>query len=201
MKERDRFGDIDIYLFDQLLKERVHRTDRILDAGCGHGRNLIFLLRGGYDVWAVDADADAIRTVRELASELAPGLPEDRFQVAELDALPFPDGQFNVVLVSAVLHFARNDEHFGAMMRELWRVLAAGGMFWCRLASSAGLETQIRPAGEGRFRLPDGTIRYLVDEESLGRWARDLGGLLLDPLKTTIVHGQRSMTTWVLRKT
>jgi hypothetical protein len=53
---------------------------------------------------------------------------------------------------------------------------------------------------DGRFRLPDGTTRYLVDEAALMDWTRRLGGRLLDPLKTTIVHGQRSMTTWVVRK-
>jgi SAM-dependent methyltransferase len=200
MKERDRFGDIDIYLFDQLLKERLHSTDRVLDAGCGHGRNLIYLMRSGYDVWGVDADADAVQTVQDLAAELAPGLPDDRFQVARLEALPFPDGQFTVVLASAVLHFARDREHFAAMLRELWRVLAPGGMLWCRLASTIGMETKIRETPDGRFRLPDGTVRYLVDEPALSQWARELGGLLLDPLKTTIVHDQRAMTTWVLRK-
>jgi hypothetical protein len=51
-----------------------------------------------------------------------------------------------------------------------------------------------------RYRLPDGTDRYLVDEAMLMAQTRRLGGRLLDPLKTTVVQGQRSMTTWVVRK-
>jgi SAM-dependent methyltransferase len=148
----------------------------------------------------VDGDPDAIADVRRLAATIAPGLPADRFAVSSLENLPFADSQFSVVICSAVLHFARSGVHFEAMLRSLWRVLAPGGMFFARLASSAGIEDQIRPLGEGRHVLPDGTVRFLVDERVLAEWASALGGKLLDPLKTTIVHGQRSMATWVLRK-
>ena len=200
MDEHQRFGDIDIYLFDQVLKGRIRPGDRLLDAGCGNGRNLIYLLRSGADVWGVDADADSITEVRRLARELAPGLPADRFTVSPLESMAFPDGFFSVVLSSAVLHFARSDDQFGAMLLGMWRVLAPGGMFFCRLASSIGIEGQVQRQPDGRFRLPDGTTRYLVNEEMLDSWQARVRGRLLDPLKTTIVHGQRSMTTWVLRK-
>jgi ubiquinone/menaquinone biosynthesis C-methylase UbiE len=200
VNEHQRFGDIDIYLFDQVLKGRIRPDDRVLDAGCGTGRNLVYLLRAGANVWGVDADADSIADVRRLAQELAPAQPSDRFTVAPVEDLPYPDGFFTVVLSSAVLHFARTDDQFERMLRSMWRVLASGGMLFARLASSEGIERQIQRQSDGRFRLPDGTSRYLVDEPTLTRWTTTLGGRLLDPLKTTIVHGQRSMTTWVVRK-
>jgi tellurite methyltransferase len=200
VNEHERFGDIDIYLFDQVLKGRIRPEDRILDAGCGTGRNLVYLLRAGANVWGVDADADSIAEVRRLAQNLAPAHPADRFVVSPVEDLPFPDGFFTVVLSSAVLHFARSDDQFERMLRSMWRVLAPGSMLFARLASSAGIERQITRQSDGRFRLPDGTTRYLVDEPTLMQWTRTLGGRLLDPLKTTIVHGQRSMTTWVVRK-
>lgn len=200
MNEHQRFGDIDIYLFDQVLKGRIRPDDRILDAGCGTGRNLVYLLRAGANVWGVDADPDSVAEVRRLARELAPALPADRFAAAPIEDLGFPNSFFSVVLSSAVLHFARSDEQFDRMLVSMWRVLSPGGMLFARLASSEGIERQIQRQADGRFRLPDGTIRYLVDEPALTRWTKTLGGRLLDPLKTTIVHGQRSMTTWVVRK-
>ena len=199
MALEDEFGAIDIYLFDQLLRGRITQRDRVLDAGCGFGRNLQYLLRMGCDVYGVDADADAIASVRLLAANIAPHLGDDHFRVEPLEAMTWPDGFATVVISSAVLHFARDDGQFDAMLAGSWRVLERGGMFFCRLASNIGI-TGVEPLGGRRYRLPDGTSRYLVDEPLLLEKTRTLGGQLLDPLKTTIVHGQRSMTTWVMRK-
>jgi tellurite methyltransferase len=195
-----QFGPIDIYLFDQLLRGRLSPGMRVFDAGCGAGRNLVYLLRNGYDVFAADASAEAIVSVQRLAASLAPHLPADNFRAEPLERHSFADASADVVLSSAVLHFARDDEAFAAMLRGSWRVLKPGGLFFCRLASLCGIADDVQPAGHRRFLLPDGSERYLVDEPLLLQLTRDLGGTLLDPLKTTIVHGQRAMTTWVVRK-
>jgi SAM-dependent methyltransferase len=194
------FGHIDIYLFDQLLRGRVPARTRIFDAGCGSGRNLVYFLREGYDVRAVDADRAAIGVVRSNAARLAPSLPADNFRVEAVEEMSFPDGCADFVISSAVLHFARDDAHFMAMLRECWRVLDTSGLFFCRLASSIGIESRVRALGGGRFLLPDRSERYLVTEARLMEITSQLGGELIDPLKTTIVQNQRSMTTWVMRK-
>jgi tellurite methyltransferase len=197
---RRQFGEIDIYLFDQLLRGRIPSAARVLDAGCGRGRNLVYLLRAGYDVFATDADEPAIEAVRRLAAELAPDLPADRFRAEPVERMSFADGFADVVISSAVLHFARDDAQFAAMVREMWRVLRPGGLFFSRLASDIGIENQVVPLGGRQFLLPDGSQRYLVDEAMLMRVTGELGGMLIDPLKTTVVQAQRSMTTWVARK-
>ena len=195
-----QFGDIDIYVFDQLLRERLLPGMRVVDVGCGDGRNLVYLLRAGYEVFGVDANPASIDRVRRLASSLAPHLPGDNFRVEPIEQMTLPDGFADVVLSSAVLHFARDDAEFSAMLRGTWRVLRPGGMLFCRLASSIGIEQQIRVLNGRRCLLPDGSERYLVDERLLIALTEDMGGELLDPLKTTIVQNQRSMTTWVIRK-
>lgn len=203
MTLEEQFGAIDIYLFDQLLRGRITRRDRIFDAGCGFGRNLVYLLREGYDVCGVDADPDTIREVHVMAAAVAPALAADRFRAEPVERHSFPEASATVVISSAVLHFARDDDAFDAMLNGSWRVLAPGGMWFCRLASSIGMiGSQLDRIGESgrRYRLPDGTERYLVDEEFLIDRTRALGGRLLDPLKTTVVQGQRAMTTWVVRK-
>ena len=195
-----QFGNIDIYLFDQLLRGRLLPKARVLDAGCGSGRNLVYLLRSGFEVFATDADASALRETRQLAATLAPELPEANFRVEAVERMSFADGFADVVLSSAVLHFARDDQHFEAMLREMWRVLAPGGLFFCRLASDIGMEQRMLRVAGRRSRLPDGTERYLVDAAMLEGLTERMGGTLLDPLKTTIVQDQRCMTTWVVRK-
>lgn len=197
---REAFGDIDIYLFDQLLRGRFDGVRTVLDAGCGGGRNLVWLLRAGYDVHAVDRDERAVEHVRRLAADLAPHLPAENVRVAEVDALPFADASMDVVISSAVLHFAADEAHFGRMVDEAWRVLRPGGMLFARLASSIGIEGRPRPAGDGRYHLPDGSVRFLVDQAGLLARTEALGGVLLDPIKTTNVQNLRAMTTWVLRK-
>lgn len=196
-----RFGDIDIYLFDQLLRGRIAPGMRILDAGCGGGRNLVFLLREGYDVCGIDQDVAAIHEVRHMAAVLAADLPTTNFQVATLEAPPYKDEFFDVIICNAVLHFAENDKQFRAMLDGIWRTLRTGGLLFCRLASSIGTEKQIARLHGRRFLLPDGSERYLIDAAMLEKVTSELGGLLLDPIKTTVVQNQRSMTTWVVQKT
>jgi tellurite methyltransferase len=189
MSLQQQFGPIDIYLFDQLLRGRIPPRMRIFDAGCGSGRNLVYLLNEGYEVFGVDQDPHAIAS-----------LPAGNFRNESVENMSFPDAFADVVLSSAVLHFARDDEHFQAMLRGTWRVLKPGGMLFCRLASSIGIENQIIRVAGRRFLLPDGSERYLVDEALLCALTQELGAHLLDPLKTTVVQNQRSMTTWVIQK-
>jgi SAM-dependent methyltransferase len=194
------FGPIDIYLFDQILRGRISPGMTVLDAGCGGGRNLAFLLREGYEVYALDPDPEAIRAVRSLAGELAPRLPAANFRAEAVESSSFPEHAADVVLSSAVLHFARDESHFRAMLQGSWRLLKPGGLFFCRLASSIGMEDRVTSLSGRRFRLPDGSERFLVDEKLLLDLTAGLGGRLIDPLKTTIVQDQRCMTTWVLKK-
>ena len=193
------FGDIDIYLFDQLLRGRFDYRRRVLDAGCGDGRNLTYLLRHPVECHGVDADPAAIARVRERARGIAPSAPAARFQVAELTRLPYRNGSMDAVICSAVLHFARDEAHWCEMVEEMWRVLVPGGLFFARLASTIGLEVLAR-LEPGRVRLPDGTDRFVVTEPFLLDWTERLGGRLLDPIKTTNVQQMRAMTTWVLEK-
>jgi tellurite methyltransferase len=196
----DQFGPIDIYLFDQLLRGRIEPGMRVLDAGCGSGRNLVYFLRSGYEVFAADADSASIGAVRRLAASLAPHLPAANFREEPVERMSFDDGCADVVVSSAVLHFSRNDLQFADMVNEMWRVLKPGGLLFCRLASTIGMERRMKPLGDGRYLLPDGSERYLVDEAMLMRFTRMLAGTLVDPLKTTVVQDQRCMTTWVVRK-
>ena len=196
---RAQFGEIDLYLFDQLLRGRITTGMKVLDAGCGAGRNLVFLLREGFDVRGVDESGDAIARVRQLAARVAPHVDPDRFRVEPVEAMSLASASVDVVLSSAVLHFARDDAHWLAMVREMWRVLAPGGLLFARLASSIG-QTELRPLGGRRYLLPDGSARYLVDHDLLRDVTTQLGGSLVDPLRSTVVDGLRSMGTWVVRK-
>ena len=198
MNVQDQFGQIDIYVFDQILRGNIAPGMRVLDAGCGYGRNLVHLLREGCEVFAVDANAEGIEHVRALAGELAPNLPASNFRISPIEKMGFANDFADVVICNSVLHFARDEAHFLAMVEELWRIVRPGGMLFCRLGSRIGMDFQ-RLRGN-IFRINDGSEWFLVDEAALMRMTQQMNALMVDPLKTTIVQDHRCMTTWVLRK-
>ena len=200
MTLHEQFGSIDIYLFDQLLRGRLQPGMSLLDAGCGGGRNLVYFLRNGFKVYGVDQSATAIVQAKSLATELLNDIESDQFRVENVDRMSFSNETFDVVLSSAVLHFANDEEHWQAMVSEMWRVLKPGGIFFARLASTVGIEDQIQPINGRRYHLPDGSDRFLVDFEMLDKTTKSLGGEWLEPFKTVVVHNLRSMSNWCLRK-
>jgi tellurite methyltransferase len=195
---QEQFGQIDIYVFDQVLRGNIAPGMRVLDAGCGYGRNLVHLLREGCEIFALDGDPEGVEHVRQLSCSLQTGLPAENFQVGSIERMPFPDELADVVICNSVLHFARDEHHFQAMLRELWRVLKPGGMLFCRLGSRIGMDFE--PVRDNVFLVGDGSEWFLVDEEMLLQLTEEMDAVLVDPLKTTIVQDYRCMTTWVLRK-
>jgi tellurite methyltransferase len=193
------YGNIDIYLFDQLLKGRYNDCKKVLDAGCGGGRNLFYFLKNGYEVFGIDPNPEAIEVVKELSATLAPNNPKDNFTVATAEDLPYPDASFDLVISSAVLHFARDEMHFDAMLQSMFRVLKPGGYFFARMASDTGIETFVKHLGNRRYLLPDGSERYLVNQQMLLDYTMEFGKLY-EPIKTTNVQNLRCMTTWCVQK-
>ena len=195
---QEQFGQIDIYVFDQILRGNIVGGMRVLDAGCGYGRNLVHLLREGCEIFALDESREAVEHVRNLSASLETGLPAANFQVGLIERIPFPDSFADVLICNSVLHFARDEDHFKQMLAEMWRVLRPGGMFFCRLGSRIGMDFE--SAGGGRYVIRDGSVWFLVDEKMLLELTEEMDAILVDPLKTTIVQDYRCMTTWVLRK-
>jgi SAM-dependent methyltransferase len=181
------------------LKGRFDSIKKLLDVGCGNGRNLVFFLRNGFEVFGFDRDRRSILLVQRMAAQIRPDLPMSNFVSGEITELPYAASSFDALICNAVLHFANDERHFDSMIDEIWRVLSPGGLFFCRLASSIGLASA-KSLGDGRYLLPDGTERFLVDEKRLLQTTERLSGKVLDPIKTTNVQNLRCMTTWCLRK-
>lgn len=201
----DWLGRTDVYVLDQWMRGRLRPPLRLIDVGCGDGRNLEPFLRaseeGGIEIHGIDASAEAISKARDRAAAVAPNTPPSNFRVSCAEDLdPLHDGGFDAVLSIALLHFARDRAHFDAMLRGAWSVVRPGGMMFARLATLPAADAGFVPLGRGRYRLPDGSERFLLTESDLVAATESLGATLLDPLKTVHVHGQRAMTTWVLER-
>lgn len=189
-------GNTDIYLLDQILKGRYAATDSILDAGAGSGRNLHWFVQNGLPVYGIDSDPAAVAELRRRY----PQVPETHFQVAGIEECPFPDAFFHHIICCAVLHFAESPAHFEQMFAGLMRVLRPGGSIFIRVATDIGIAEKMEPLGNGRFRMPDGTDRFLLTRPLLEKLRHAHGLSWLEPLKIVNVNDLRCMTALVLQK-
>lgn len=193
-------GNIDIYLLDQVLKARFAPGQNILDAGCGEGRNQIYFIRNNYKIFGIDQDTDAIQMVKYLVKSINKTYPTDRFIAGDIEQLPFEENYFDAVISSAVMHFAQNERQFKNMFLEQTRVLKPGGILFARMTTNVGIENQIQDAGEGKYLLPDGSLRFLLTKDLLGEMMNIHGFQFVEPFKTVVVENRRSMCTLVLEK-
>jgi SAM-dependent methyltransferase len=193
-------GNIDIYLLDQILKGRFSPEMKILDSGCGEGRNAVYFINSGYQVFGIDENELAIQYIRYLSKSLRPDYDAHRFQVGKLEEIPFHSLAFDAVICSAVLHFAADETHFWEMMNEMLRVLKPGGILWFRMTTAfGGMKKESREIGGGKYLLPDGSERFLITQEHVDKLL-EKGLRLLEVPKSVLVHGQRTMGVFVFEK-
>jgi len=161
-KLKENIGDIDIYLLDQILKERFLPPQKILDAGCGNGRNLHWFYKHHFKVFGIDIDEQKINFIKNRYPK-----QQDNFLVAPVNKLPFSKNEFHHIICNAVLHFAEDENHFYNMFSELIRVLQPNGMLFIRMTSVFGIEKLVVPIKNGVYKLPDNTTRFLLTEKIL----------------------------------
>lgn len=194
-------GNIDIYLLDQILKGRFSKDQKILDAGCGEGRNQVYFLKEGYQVFGVDSNPIAIQMARIQAHTIQKDYDIYRFQTAAVEDMPFHKEAVDVVISSAVLHFARHTDHFYMMMEEMTRVLKPGGLLFLRMATGfGGMIAASTLMGDGVYLLPDGSKRFLLTEELLLEIQARYGLQPLEAPKSVLVHGKRCMGVFMMQK-
>lgn len=195
-----QLGRIDIYLLDQLMKNRVHPSMRILDAGCGSGRNAQYFVENNFDIWGIDRQAEAIEVIQENVRYWNSKYDPSKFSIADLAKIPFPANHFDFIISSAVLHFAENRAHFLQLMEEKIRVLRPKGIIWFRMTTKHTLEQYAQHLHDDIYALPDGSTRYLLDLEVLSQLMEKHALQFLDPFKTVNVANLRTMATVVLQK-
>ncbi len=187
---------IDLYLLDQILKERYVPGETILDAGCGSGRNLTHFIDDDFVVCAVDKD---LQVIEELKGKYS-AKNNVQFQISELESLPFEDSFFDHIICNAVLHFAKSTSHFYQMINELVRVLKPGGSLFIRMTSDFGIEDKVESLSDGDYKIPDGTTRFLLTEDVLKSLITNANLAFLEPLKTVNVNSVRCMSNLILQK-
>ncbi|TDE11234.1 methyltransferase domain-containing protein [Jiangella asiatica] len=157
----------------------IRKGDRVLDVGCGSGRPTRDAARIATDGFVIGVDLS--RTRIEQARELADleGLRNVAFDVADAQAHPFPDADFDVVMsrfgtmffaepVVAFTNLARATRPGGRLVMTVWRERAANewsGPLIDAILSGAGPA----PSDDGPFSLADRvSTRSLLESAGFG---------------------------------
>jgi ubiquinone/menaquinone biosynthesis C-methylase UbiE len=193
---KELLGETDIYLLDQIMKGRYNANDKILDAGCGSGRNLHWFLQNDIDISGIDMSADAISNLQKEYTDL----PAGNLQVASLEHTPFTENQFDHIIISAVLHFAESTDQFNKMLTEMVRILKPEGSLFIRMTSNIGIEDKVKLIADGVYLIPDGSKRFLLTKVLLAESMLENNLSFIEPLKTVNVNDIRCMSTLVLQK-
>ncbi len=193
-------GNIDLYLLDQLLKGRFNPSMKILDAGCGEGRNLVYFLQNNYDVAGIDSNPGAIQMLQFVARSLNPAIGKTQFIEGKIEAMPYQNDAFDLLICSAVLHFAEDHQHFESMLKEICRVTKRQGLIFIRTASSIGIEDKLGESSNGVYNIPDGSRRYLIHRSHVDKIPEKYNLEFIEPFKTVNVADKRCMSNLMLRK-
>ena len=189
-------GQTDIYLVDQIMKGRYVPSDKILEAGCGGGRNMDWFVKNNFQVYGIDQSEAAILNLRSKY----PDLEEEKLKVGMIEKIPFEDNYFDHIISSAVLHFAKSETHFKDMMGEMLRVLKPEGSLFIRMTSDIGIEEKVVLLENGNYQIPDGSMRFLLTRNLLKDLMKTFPISFLEPLKTVNVDDMRCMSTLIFRK-
>ena len=197
----EQFGNSDLFLIDQILKRRFTEGSRILDAGCGEGRNLTYFFRHDFDTFGIDKNLSALRLLMYSAPKLSKNFKPEHFIHGDILTNPFEEKFFDTILCLSVLHFSESRVHFLELVGRLVRVLKVYGMLMISMNSGYHPEGNLLPAGQGKYRLPGGEIRYLLDGHIINELSDNFPLKLIDPVRTLTIHGQESLTYLTLLKT
>jgi ubiquinone/menaquinone biosynthesis C-methylase UbiE len=122
-----------LVLFSELL--RFDNKLKVLDAGCGIGRNSVYLAKKGCEVHAADFSFVALKRLEHLADESGVANRIITYQTAFEENFPFEHDVFDLVLDSYVFcHFV--DENLKEYyLNELYRVTKPGGFVFSSVFS------------------------------------------------------------------
>lgn len=101
-------------IYKELISQRIHLNSKILDIGCGHSDYLQQILKPETDTYGLDIDEYALAKNTLIKHKV----------VGSVEAMPFADNFFDIVIMAWVMEHLENPNK--AFM-EIFRVLKPGG--------------------------------------------------------------------------
>lgn len=140
--------------YPKLELEKSYKDKKILDLGCGDGRNIILLNNLGMDVSAVEITDSICNAVKTRMKEHF-GI-DLNIKVGRNNNIPFADNEFDYLLSAAALYYVDENDNFDINLKEALRVLKKGGIL---IATLPHPDTFILKGaielGDNHFRITD----------------------------------------------
>ena len=119
---------------------------RVLDIGCGAGRNAVPLARAGFDVTGTDLS----RPMLQAAAERDSG-GRLRLALAPMDALPVRDRRYDLLVAHGIWNLARSGDEFRKALREAARAAATNARLFVFTFSRRTLAAAEQPIENETF--------------------------------------------------
>lgn len=184
-------GNADLILIDQILKNRFHKHMRILDAGCGEGRNMIYFIKNDFKIYGIDNNADAVKMAKLYGKSLNKNYEVEQIQNFAIEKNPFPDEFFDAIICINVLHSAKNQNEFFLSLEQLLRILKSGGILFLSLQSQIGVKSDRQQDDQNFYLLTKVAIEEILRYDYLKT---------IENTKTILIDDNKSHTYLFLKK-
>jgi len=193
-------GNADLILIDQILKNRFHKQMKILDAGCGEGRNMVYFIKNDFRIYGIDANVDAIRLAKLYCRSLNNTFEVENIQNFAIEQNPFPDHFFDAIICLNVLHSAKNQNDFFLWFEQLFRMLHSRGFLLLSLQSQIGVsQNHQQDDPNGRNNMGNENF-YLLTENVLQEILKLDFLKTIENTKTILIDNKKSHTYLFLER-
>ena len=178
---------------------------RVLDLGCGGGRNTELLLKMGFNSWACDLHKEMVAASKQRISKLFGEKNANKIVLASMLNLPFRSGYFDVVVSSGVYHNTRSIGEFQKAIRETSRVLKTGGFLCLNVFYKGRLPRDFKKIKSKKYTYltRNGLFTTLLPRKKFLEISRNSGFIPVEKLvsyESGVLTGKRSVLRGVLKK-
>ncbi len=185
---------MDLFLMDLILKGNLDPKSKVLDVGCGEGRNGVFFIQNGFEYHGWDTDESKLRLIEYISKNLKKS--STQFELIDLRESTLRD-QFDLIICSRVLHFARSKDDFDEMWNKLVHLLRSGGILYLSMDSVVDVAIG-KELEDGLVEFPDQKIRFALTCELYEDIKKGFDEI--EPLRTLVHHGSRAQSFMCLKK-
>lgn len=188
--------------FFKVIPSRAKK--KVLDLGCGAGRNTKMLIKLGFDTFSCDKYKKMVEETRKQIKKFNKA-NSHKVLICDMSELPYQNSFFDLILCHGVFHNASSIKDFRKAVSECSRVLKPGGRLCFNFFTSKYIAEDFREINrvQKTFSTKEGLIMTLISVENFLSIAAqyDLSPQSkITEYKTKVSTGYRSVARGIFKK-